>query len=159
MRVVRIDCADVEAPVVERTRVVLVGMPLMLRDIVNEVLASEPDLEVVGEFPDATELTAAVEQTDAAVVVAGEAAADLPSIRALLAARPRVSVLAIARNAREGVVYRLTPTRVPIGDVSPETLLQAVREAARSDPFDEAVLAWRREAERPAGPARRDRQS
>jgi DNA-binding NarL/FixJ family response regulator len=118
-------------------------MPLMLRDIVREVLAPEPDLAVVGEFPASTDLRTAVEQTDAGVVVVGAEAAGLPAIRTLLAEHPHVNVLAVASDARDGVVYRLTPARVAIGDVSPGSLLQAIREAAASDPFDEAQPAWR----------------
>jgi DNA-binding NarL/FixJ family response regulator len=120
----------VEAQLAGRTRVVLVDMPTLLRGIVREVLAPAADVELVGEFPESAGLAAAVEETEADVVVVGGALGDGGPVRRLLEAHPRVRVLAIAADGRRGTVFLLAPEREPLGEVSPEVLLEAVRREA-----------------------------
>ena len=51
----------------------------------------------------------------------------------LLADYPRLSVIALANDGRNGWVYRLKPTSSAIHDVSPASLVQAIRGAATMD--------------------------
>jgi DNA-binding NarL/FixJ family response regulator len=128
----------VEAHQAERTRVVLVDMSNLLRGIVREVLVPEPDVVLVGEFPDATGLLEAVDETAADVVVVGGRLGAGAPVRDLLAARPRVRVLAIADDGRRGTVFLLTPERESLGEVSPGVLLDAIRDAPDWSGFAEA---------------------
>lgn len=102
-------------------------MPRMLRDIVRDVLAQDPAFEVVGEVPWSLDLTLAARSFDAEVVIAGATASDAPTIGRLLEARPKARVLTIADDGAQTMLYRMTPQTVALGDLSPESLLQAMR--------------------------------
>jgi DNA-binding NarL/FixJ family response regulator len=106
----------------ERIRVVLVGMPRMLRDIVAGLVAAEGDLELVGDFADSDARLESLEAVQPSVIIAG---AQAP----LLARRigRRALVLGVSADGRESVLYELRPRERVLGDVSPSTLLAAVR--------------------------------
>ena len=61
------------------------------------------------------------------VIIAIREGAPPPFGWELFAADPRPRVLGIASEGREGFVYELRPYRMPIGELSPETLVNAVR--------------------------------
>jgi DNA-binding NarL/FixJ family response regulator len=122
--------SEVEAQLLRRTRVVLVDMPQLLRGIVREVLAAEPELELVGEFPESTGLAIVAERTDADIVVVGGRLGEGAPICALLEAHPRVRVLAIRADGRRGSLFWLAPERKSLGELSPEMLVQAIRDSA-----------------------------
>jgi DNA-binding NarL/FixJ family response regulator len=108
----------------------------MLRDIVAESLASEPDMEIVAEVLDASSLPASVKCSNTHVVVIGRD-------DSLLAARllnecPRVKVLVVASHGRESWLYELRPQRVALGEISPQKLIQEIRKA---NP-ERAASAW-----------------
>jgi hypothetical protein len=126
---------------VESIRVLLVGLPRMLRDIVNGLVSVEPDLEIVGEFGDGEAELDAIEAARASVVIAG---AQAP----LLARRlvDRVRVLGVSADGRDGVVYELRPQARVLGEMSPATLLAAVRGEDLSEPRDHDDSRPRRSA-------------
>ncbi len=109
----------------ESTRIVLVAMPQMLRDIVAGVLADEPDMEIVGEATGVNGLPDAVLEPGADVVVMGR---DDPSLAtSLLEQQPGMRVLAVAASGRESWLYELRPHRVPLGEISPKRLVEQIR--------------------------------
>ena len=80
----------------EQTRVILVEMRRMLREIVREVVSSQPDLEVVDEDDDAS--LATIRASGACVVITqrGEPAGE--RIARFLGTRPQVRVLALSSD-------------------------------------------------------------
>jgi len=110
----------------DQTKILLVDMPRMLRDIVRAVAEQDPSLEIVGEVPWESDLTATASSYDAAVIVAGARASSAPAIGELLEARPRTRVLTIAADGAQSILYRLSPEAVALGDLSPSRLLQAI---------------------------------
>lgn len=109
----------------------LLHMPRMLRDLVREVVAGEPDLEVVGEIDDESQLrTTMARAKPDFVIVGGERAELSPRCRALFDERPRLKVLALAGQGESGVVWELAPHRIPLGEMSPSVLLSAIRNAS-----------------------------
>jgi DNA-binding NarL/FixJ family response regulator len=121
----------------DRKRNVLVNLPRILRDIIEGVLEHEPDMEVVGEFRKRTELLDAVDETGADFVITGAEDADVAGVRSLLRARPDVKVLAVGEDGRQTLLYELRPRMVRLGEISPQTLLEAIRAAARATPFEQ----------------------
>ena len=110
----------------ETSRIVLVEMPRILREIIEQAVADEPDMEIVEG--DAGPLLEAVEASKADFVIAG-ADYDLGEVARVLAERPRLRVLAVSGVGREAFLYELRPTRTPLGEVSPRTIVDAIRGA------------------------------
>ena len=68
----------------ERTRIVLIDMSPLLREIVRGILAREPDLEIVGEHDDATDVADAVEREEPDFVIVGSDGAGEERLRTLV---------------------------------------------------------------------------
>jgi hypothetical protein len=100
-------------------RVAVVDLPQMLSEIVKDILNQAPDVAIVD--PDGPE------EVDVAIVAArGD---ELPPTgHVMLLRRPTVKVLTISGEGRHAHLYELLPHRTPLGEVSAETLLAAVRD-------------------------------
>jgi DNA-binding NarL/FixJ family response regulator len=57
-------------------KIVLVGLPPMLRELVEAAVADQPDIETVGEVDDANGLEEVIARTGARAVVAADDALD-----------------------------------------------------------------------------------
>jgi DNA-binding NarL/FixJ family response regulator len=119
----------------KRIRVLLAGMPPLLRDVLQHVVAAEADMAVVGRLDD-DDLLAAARQARADVILVGRGANGERKERAefarLLRGRPRLKLLAIASNGTTAALYELRPRRIPLGNMSAESLCRAIRGGARS---------------------------
>jgi DNA-binding NarL/FixJ family response regulator len=114
----------------ERTRILLADLPRMIREIISDTLASQDDMEVVAELPTLASLPAALEDSQADVVVLG---GDDPMLAvALLQRIPHLTVLAVSEEGRESWLYELRPKRVLISEISPRRLVGAIRESSRA---------------------------
>ena len=111
-------------------RIVLASLSVMLTEIVREVLEKAPDLEIVGVVSSLDELDSALTVHQADVVIAGVAGPNGGRFDALLRAHPNVRVFSLEANGRETVLYELRPKSVPLGNVSPEGLIDAIRASA-----------------------------
>lgn len=121
------------------TRILLVDMPRMLREIIEITLKEEPDMAVVGHVPGAADgIRRSLEQDRTDVVVVGSTGKDLlDHCRDLLSTWPCVKVLAVSDDARDATFYELKPATHRLGEVSPVDLVEAIR-VARS-----RRLVWR----------------
>ena len=100
----------------------------MLREIVEELCAAEPDLELVPEPHEHDDLATVVEQTGAECVISRDGALTTAEICRVLIAHPSVRLLAMAEDGH-GTLYELRPHRVPLGEASPLTVLETIRAA------------------------------
>jgi DNA-binding NarL/FixJ family response regulator len=113
---------------VECVRVLLVGMTVILRELIAEILGSAPGVEIVGEVPGGERAPAGVRRTRADVVVLGVDETGGPEVVSeLLAAHPHLLVIGISPDGRQGSLHELRPHDVPLGELSPEQLVAAVR--------------------------------
>jgi DNA-binding NarL/FixJ family response regulator len=129
-------------------RIVLADLPQMLRSIIRDILAGEPDMEVVGELPGQAELPAMVRRTGATFVIVRQTSPDPPTIfHDLLAARPPTRVLAIADEGRAAILYELRPRRIAIGELSAARLVAAIRDKKGWTAMQEEE-AWEGRSER-----------
>jgi DNA-binding NarL/FixJ family response regulator len=102
----------------------------MLCDIIEDVVTREPDMAVVGRLSSREELGSVVAKTGAQVVVLGLSDSGVPDdCRALLRSHPQTRVLGVASAGRQGVLYELRPIEAPLGELSPDRLVQAIRTA------------------------------
>ena len=119
------------------TRVVLGTMPPLLGDIVRETLLRQTDFEILAEVDTRDRILPAVEQTSADVVIVGISAGGWSSLssflRDLLASHPRLTIIALPSDGRSGYVYQLQPRTVAIDDISPASLVRAIRATAPMD--------------------------
>ena len=111
----------------ESIRITLIDMSPLLREIVRETLVREPDLDVVGDHDADVDVRAAAERDDADFVIVGSGATGRAGVRSLVATNRRVRVLELHGDGRESVLYELRPHRVPLGEISPDTLLRTIR--------------------------------
>ncbi len=116
----------------ERTRIVLIDMPPLLRDIVREASRPEPDLDVVAEHEGAVDLRDAVERDERRLRDRRLGRASDECVRSLVARERGVRALEVRSDGKESVLYELRPHRVSLGEISSETLVRTIR----------AVPAW-----------------
>jgi hypothetical protein len=102
--------------------VALLVHPPMLHGIVARLLAADPEVRVVEDAAAATADVLVVSQSD-------------PDDEALpvsmLLRSPDSRVLALGADARRAVLFELRPHRTPLGELSRESLLAAVRGGRR----------------------------
>ena len=114
-------------------RVLIRDAPTMLRDILEQVISNERDMEVIPE--PVVPMQALVERPPSPdVVVVGRGDSE-PAERArgLLARWPDSHVLMITARGDRVLRYELLPRGVDLGEMSPGQIVQAIRSAARSE--------------------------
>lgn len=113
----------------------LAGLPRMLADIVQRVLGDAPDLDVVG-LPGPADppgrLADSIAEHGADVLVTGlRPTQSIDQFAVLLRSHPALRIFALEGDGRRTVLYELQPHTVPLGDVSPEGLIDAIRSTSR----------------------------
>ncbi len=117
----------------KKIRIIIADVPAMLRDIVAEIIAAEPDLAIVDAIPNNADVKAAVRRSGADVVITQQADSEASfDNTALLYARHPLKVIAITGNACEGLLYDLRPHCESLGELSAAALVAAIRGAAQS---------------------------
>jgi hypothetical protein len=106
----------------------------MLLDIVANIVAAQPDMDIVEGVESETDLLKAVEFSDADVVILSRRTPVQGEFDGLLRSRSCLKVIEIEGEGRCGSLYELRPHRVPLGEMSP-------RRIARRDSHIGAALA------------------
>jgi DNA-binding NarL/FixJ family response regulator len=109
-------------------RVAIVELPRMLRDIVVSMLATAVDIEVV--TPSGS--TSAFDAGADVVILNLDDVEPFDVLQELLAANPRLRVVAIAADGRRITLYELRPHRTPLGELSAAGLVAVVRDAGQA---------------------------
>ena len=104
----------------------LIDMPRMLQEIVRDVAGDDPLLEVVAVLDCIGDVEEAARAYAPEVVVTDADGCDRAAIARLLDAQPRVRVLTIEGDGRRGVLHRLMPEALPLGELSRERLREAL---------------------------------
>jgi DNA-binding NarL/FixJ family response regulator len=103
-----------------RIRVLVSSDRGIVADIVRTTVAAEPDFELV---------TSEEPHPDVVIVQNGQAGTAEAS--QMLWSHPESRVILISSDARRADVYELAPSRRALGELSPQSLVNAVRAAAR----------------------------
>lgn len=119
-----------EGGLVSPRRVLLLAMPPLLHDILDQLLRDVPGVTLTADAS-APSLADAAIRADVDIVIAGEQATEPDQVCALLQRRPHTRILSVTHEGRSGVLFELRPHRRVIGDLSPEAVLAAV-DAGRS---------------------------
>jgi chemotaxis response regulator CheB len=120
---------------VPMVRVLLGGLPTLLHHAVSGAIHSQIDIEVVGVAIQPTALLLAAGELRPDVVVVGTVGGDLPGVASHLVDQyPHITVLAIAPDGRQGLIYALRPQVERIDTSSTAELLRTIRAAGRPRP-------------------------
>jgi DNA-binding NarL/FixJ family response regulator len=102
-------------------------MPSLLLDILHHVVELAPDMTIVGQTTDA-DLASAAKRARADVILVGEDVKQgTHEYAELLRARPALKLLAITDDGKNGTLYEMRPHKIPLGEISAETLRDAIR--------------------------------
>ncbi|RRO17002.1 DNA-binding response regulator [Saccharopolyspora rhizosphaerae] len=104
------------------TKIFLIGMPRLMREIIARAVEQHPELVVVGErAQDADRLLEAIDEAGANTVILDVAPPTSAEVLVrLFEQRPR-TVLVVVRDGRE--VFRCEP----LGELSPQALVRAAQ--------------------------------
>ena len=111
-------------------RVLIANRPRLMRDLILATISSQPDIEIVGQVHDDTEIAGAVEQTrpDFLIVTLDESDRLPHPCRNILEHHPHLRVIAIAPNRDSTICYRaslnIESDRI---ESSEESVLSALR--------------------------------
>jgi hypothetical protein len=114
---------------VRRIRILLAGMPRMLLDMVTDIVMAHPDMMVSGKMQDSADICPAVKKTKADIVILSELAGR-QDYQKVLYSRPHLKMLSITSDGHCFFLHELRPFRTSLGEISPESLLQAIRSSA-----------------------------
>ena len=122
----------------QKTRVLVANRPRLMRELVLATIAGEPDVEIVGETANETEITELVEQTRPDLLIIG---LDNPECRPglcgfLLGRYPQMRIMAIAPEQDTSIFFwAFVDIRSQKLQTSEEGILSVLRnrpEAART---------------------------
>jgi hypothetical protein len=104
-------------------------MPRLLHDIVEEMVRTQPDMELVAATDDLTlQRAVTTRRPDVLIIAEGDVRG---AHEKLLLANPRLKLLVVGRDGRQAHVLELL--RTPVPNVSPQGLVDAIRAAAGSE--------------------------
>ncbi len=92
---------------VKRVRVLVANRPRLMRELVLAVIADQPDIEIVGEVKEESELVSAVEEARPDVLILALEEADKRSAQCgfLLGRYPQMKIVALAPEQNRGLFY------------------------------------------------------
>lgn len=111
-----------------KRRILLVNIPQLLRDLITDCLAEQPNAKVVEDDATIDEAVAAARTGDADFVIVGTSDESLPAeLRGLLSDRaPRLAVLGVADDGKQGYLHELRPQRSPLVPLTRDRLITAI---------------------------------
>jgi chemotaxis response regulator CheB len=109
------------------TKLVLLGMPTMLRQLLVRIVDQVPDLDIVAELPDDNLRSPRIMETPADVVVVDSDQAPMDAVVALLRSQCQTRILGLSSDGSRAFLHELRPHRVPLGELSPAALLEVIR--------------------------------
>jgi AmiR/NasT family two-component response regulator len=116
---------------VKRIRVLVANRPRLMRELVLATIADQPDIEVVGEVRNESELIEAIEesQPDVLILALEEAEKRVAQCGFLLGRHPQMRILALAPEENRGVFYwAIIDVRTRPLESSESGILNALRE-------------------------------
>jgi hypothetical protein len=111
-------------------RLVFIALPTLLAEIIERAVDAEPDLRVLGSFPDCAAATRILGRRRVDAVVLSGTWSGLEA-SAILATWPNTQVLAIATGGTSSTLVELVPRASELGDVGAPALLEALRSRRR----------------------------
>jgi hypothetical protein len=106
----------------------------MLGEVIEGIVAAEQDLEILEDLPPNEGVIGRL-NLRADVVILGLRTAEAwaetgrtEAAFALLQEHPRMRIVGLSSDGRSGFLYALRPSKRPLGELAPESLLAVIRE-------------------------------
>jgi hypothetical protein len=131
-------------PSIERAHVAMVNIPPLQADVFRQELDETFDFRLDFVWDQTVDALPAGAMRDIDVLILGTESIKPTVICDLLESNPRLKTVAIAPSGRRSVLCRLIPDAVVLSDMSPASLVAAVREALSSC---DDLLSARKEVE------------
>jgi len=92
---------------VQKVRVLVANRPRLMKDLVLATIGDQPDIEIVGQTENETEITELVERTRPDyLIIASEDPETRPGLSGFLLGRyPQMKILALAAERNSGIFY------------------------------------------------------
>src|SRR5258708_7889520 len=120
--------------ILSRVRVLVATTHALIGDIVSDALSGHQDIEVVSVRWDAARIATEASELAPDIMILNHRASESPGVfKELLDHRPAMRVLSIVSDGCKSFLYALCPREVSLGELSPEGLVAAVREAVPRD--------------------------
>jgi hypothetical protein len=100
----------------------------MLTGIVRGIVADAPALTLLAEVTADRPLTADLDRTAAQAVIWIVDDPERADAYAVLKGHPEVQLVTVESDGRHGSVWRMRPSREPLGELSPDRLVAALAE-------------------------------
>jgi DNA-binding NarL/FixJ family response regulator len=114
----------------DRIRILVGEMPRMMREIMEDAVRSQSDMKLI-DGGEGFDLPTAIKGKHVDVLIVSEhRVGDPVSHQQLLLEKHRLKVLVMSRDAREA--HLLEVRQMPVAEVSPQGLVEAIRLAVRS---------------------------
>jgi hypothetical protein len=116
---------------VPRVRVLVANQPRLMRELVLATIASQPDIELIGEMPNELEISEAVDRTrpDCLIITLEKPQVQPVLCGFLLGHYPQMKILAVAPEGDTSIFYwSFADLRSKSVEVSTQGLLGALRE-------------------------------
>jgi hypothetical protein len=114
-------------------RIVVGVVPVMLREILMTVLRAEPGFEVTNLGDGFAAAGTSHPAPDLVVTMIDDGVPDV--FRELFRVHPGLRLLGLKEQARGAYLVELQPYQLSLGELSPEDLVAAIREAAQRPDF------------------------
>jgi chemotaxis response regulator CheB len=112
-----------------RVRILLVGLPALLHDILSESLARERDVEMLATAANQEDLETLVRRARPDVIILGSMGSEAASVvNGIQQIAPSIVVIAIAQRGDRATVFSPSQAPLEIADVSTDVILKAIRE-------------------------------
>jgi hypothetical protein len=108
----------------------VIGRSSMLSGIVRGIVADAPALTLLGEVTADRPVSTDLDRTDAQAIIWIVDDPQRADACAILQAHPEVQIVTVESDGRQGSVWRMRPSREPLGELSPERLVAALASAA-----------------------------
>ncbi len=117
----------------QKIKVLPASRPKMLSDVIKNLVACQPDMQVAGEVLDPIKLLIAVRAThvDAVIVTPLESDGESRICRHLLAEHPHLTIVTLSARGRTACLYEAASHKKRIDEPSGQTILDAIRRSLR----------------------------
>ncbi len=114
-------------------RVITMGLPQLLNQLVVSIVEQQPDMEIVSTLP-RLDLGKSDDETnlncDAMITHYESSDTTLAIVRKLLFSNPEMIIVNLAENVRSGDIFKLELKALPVSELSPDSLIQLIRDGA-----------------------------
>lgn len=115
------------------SRILLVGLPRMLRDLITNIVNDQGDIRIVGHLRSDGVSLRDLERTEPDMIIVGLRDSKIPDVcKTLVERHAATKVVGLYGEGRRGILYELKPHAVMLGEVSRQMLLEIMREVSAS---------------------------